>query len=198
MCGDPEANATASTPVDEAGVHELEVWQHDLNVVGCWAGAEDGQLGPQTEAAIRNYQTNAGLPVTGELDAMTEETLAESAAEAARSATPPQPRRLTRPTTAAAPPTAVAAATRPRPGLPGELGRDLAEPAAGAKLHRPAGGRGHQWLRCHRRTEQRDHRDEARPDRAAGSRPVAALNAAGYSGRYFCGVYEPGWAVRGP
>ena len=67
--------------VDDAAVHELEVWQHDLNLVGCWAGPEDGQLGAQTQAAIRNYQTGAGLAVTGQLDAMTEETLAESAAE---------------------------------------------------------------------------------------------------------------------
>ena len=58
VCGDPEADATAGpTPVDEAAVHELEVWQHDLNVVGCYAGAEDGTLGPQTEAAIRAFQS---------------------------------------------------------------------------------------------------------------------------------------------
>ncbi len=79
VCGSVE-NASPRA-VDEASIHELEVWQHDLNVVGCFAGAEDGTLGPQTEAAIRNYQTNAGLPVTGQLDPMTEETLAESAAE---------------------------------------------------------------------------------------------------------------------
>lgn len=68
-------------PVDEASVHELEVWQHDLNVVGCYAGAEDGTLGPQTESAIRAFQTQAGFPVDGQLGPQTEEALAESAAE---------------------------------------------------------------------------------------------------------------------
>ena len=72
----------ARAPAD-AGIHELEVWQHDLNVVGCWAGAEDGRLGPQTTAAIRAFQAAVNLPVTGQLDAETEQLLAEAAAEMA-------------------------------------------------------------------------------------------------------------------
>jgi len=94
VCGDPDAAETASVPVEDAAVHELEVWQHDLNLVGCWAGPEDGRLGPQTEAAIRNFQTAAGLPVTGELDATTESLLAEGAAEGGQvchAATAPTP-----------------------------------------------------------------------------------------------------------
>ena len=80
VCGSVE-NASPRA-VDEASIHELEVWQHDLNVVGCYAGAEDGTLGPQTEAAIRNFQTAAGLTVDGRLGPATEDALAESAAEA--------------------------------------------------------------------------------------------------------------------
>ena len=82
VCGDPEAEAEAAapTPVDDAAVHELEVWQHDLNVVGCYAGAEDGTLGPQTEAAIRAFQSATGLAVDGALGPVTESALAEAAA----------------------------------------------------------------------------------------------------------------------
>lgn len=78
--GDDQQEARAPT---DAGIHELEVWQHDLNVVGCWAGAEDGRLGPQTTAAIRAFQAAVNLPVTGQLDAETEQILAEAAAEMA-------------------------------------------------------------------------------------------------------------------
>lgn len=65
---------------DEASVHELEVWQHDLNVVACWAGPEDGNLGPQTESAIRAFQAASGLAVDGTLGPATETALAEAAA----------------------------------------------------------------------------------------------------------------------
>jgi peptidoglycan hydrolase-like protein with peptidoglycan-binding domain len=80
VCGDPEPEQAEPVSTDEAAVHELEVWQHDLNVVGCWAGAEDGTLGPQTEAAIRAYQAAAGLAVDGRLGPQTEASLAEAAA----------------------------------------------------------------------------------------------------------------------
>jgi peptidoglycan hydrolase-like protein with peptidoglycan-binding domain len=95
VCGSVEDAAPVA--VDEASIHELEVWQHDLNVVGCYAGAEDGTLGPQTEAAIRNFQTAAGLTVDGQLGPVTEDALAESAAaggqvcHAATSGTPDAP-----------------------------------------------------------------------------------------------------------
>ena len=71
VCGNVEDASPRA--VDEASIHELEVWQHDLNVVGCYAGAEDGTLGPQTEAAIRNFQTAAGLTVDGRLGPATED-----------------------------------------------------------------------------------------------------------------------------
>jgi peptidoglycan hydrolase-like protein with peptidoglycan-binding domain len=59
---------------------ELEVWQEDLAIVGCYGGGIDGQLGPKTEAAVRSYQTAKGLTVDGVLGAETEAALAEDAA----------------------------------------------------------------------------------------------------------------------
>lgn len=73
----------------QASVHELEVWQHDLNVVGCWAGPVDGRLGPETEAAIRAFQQAANLPVDGQLTAETEDALASDAAQGAQICTTP-------------------------------------------------------------------------------------------------------------
>jgi peptidoglycan hydrolase-like protein with peptidoglycan-binding domain len=77
VCGNEEQDAS------EASSTELEVWQHDLNVVGCWAGPVDGRLGPQTEAAIRAFQQAANLPVDGKLGPETEEALANDAAQGA-------------------------------------------------------------------------------------------------------------------
>ncbi len=184
VCGDPE---TASTPVDEAAVHELEVWQHDLNVVGCYAGAEDGQLGPQTEAAIRNYQTAAGLPVTGELDAMTEETLAESAAEGGQ---------------------VCHAATAASPDAPddggGALDGSTSDQAAAADCQVNSAGT---WQNQQQALNYIARLEAAgisgfgvtagqggtivvKPDLTEQQAidQIAALNAAGFSGRYFCGV----------
>lgn len=59
---------------------ELEVWQADLDAVGCWAGPVDGQLGPQTEAAIIAFQTAKGLTVDGLLGPQTEGALQEAVA----------------------------------------------------------------------------------------------------------------------
>ena len=79
--GNDETDSEAGRSTDQASIHELEVWQHDLNVVGCYVGPEDGTLGPETEAGIRDFQTAAGLTVDGLLGPATEEALAESAAE---------------------------------------------------------------------------------------------------------------------
>jgi peptidoglycan hydrolase-like protein with peptidoglycan-binding domain len=36
-----------------------------------YAGAIDGIFGPVTEAVVRQYQTDSGLPVTGVMDELT-------------------------------------------------------------------------------------------------------------------------------
>lgn len=64
----------------DASTEQLEVWQTDLNAVGCWAGPVDGALGPQTEAAIRAFQTAKGLEVDGLLGPITEGALQEAVA----------------------------------------------------------------------------------------------------------------------
>ncbi len=53
----------ASGPVDRRVVAMI---QQELNQRGYDAGAPDGSVGPRTRTAIRTYQTDAGLQVTGE------------------------------------------------------------------------------------------------------------------------------------
>jgi hypothetical protein len=81
-CGDDDDDAGASstteataTAVADAAPAELEMWQTDLNAVGCYAGAVDGSLGPETETAIREFQSAAGLEVDGLLGPETESAL---------------------------------------------------------------------------------------------------------------------------
>lgn len=64
----------------EMSAEELEVWQTDLNAVGCWAGPVDGSLGPQTQAAITAFQAATGLAVDGRLGPQTEGALQEAVA----------------------------------------------------------------------------------------------------------------------
>jgi hypothetical protein len=45
--------------------------QERLKEKGFDPGSVDGSLGPRTKAALRQYQTTHGLPVTGELDGVT-------------------------------------------------------------------------------------------------------------------------------
>lgn len=55
--------------------------QHALNRELAVSISVDGRIGPQTTAAIRQYQAERGLPVTGELDPATQQTLGISAEE---------------------------------------------------------------------------------------------------------------------
>jgi peptidoglycan hydrolase-like protein with peptidoglycan-binding domain len=87
-CGDDDDSAstgpetvtvtTAGTTVSDAAPEELERWQADLNAVGCYAGAVDGSLGPETENAIREFQSAAGLQVDGLLGPETENALQDA------------------------------------------------------------------------------------------------------------------------
>ena len=72
--------ASASKSVDDASADELAEWQKDLNAVGCWSGAVDGEMGPETENAIKEFQAAAGLTVDGRLGPETESALSADAA----------------------------------------------------------------------------------------------------------------------
>lgn len=87
-CSDDAASEDASGSVESGGVphqeassEDLEKWQTELNAVGCWAGRVDGQLGPQTESAIKAFQAAAGLDeVDGLLGPVTKAALEEAVA----------------------------------------------------------------------------------------------------------------------
>ena len=72
---DPDAVAHT-----EMSAEELEIWQSDLAAVKCYPGAIDGANGPQTEAAVKAYQSAKGLTVDGLLGPQTEGALKESVA----------------------------------------------------------------------------------------------------------------------
>lgn len=82
--GDDTTEASQSDPEGvshtEMSSEELEVWQTDLAAVGCYPGAIDGANGPQTESAVRAYQSAKGLTVDGLLGPQTEDALKESVA----------------------------------------------------------------------------------------------------------------------
>jgi peptidoglycan hydrolase-like protein with peptidoglycan-binding domain len=54
--------------------------QEHLNAVGCHAGPVDGVLGGETDAAVLRFQQAAGLTADGELGPQTEAALAKAAA----------------------------------------------------------------------------------------------------------------------
>lgn len=54
--------------------------QQQLKDVACYAGAIDGILGPQTDAAIVAFQTASGITVDGEIGPQTEAALAKDTA----------------------------------------------------------------------------------------------------------------------
>ena len=57
---------------------EMQQVQARLKAVGLDPGPLDGTWGPQTEAALRAYQQQRGLPVSGHLDAATLQVLLAS------------------------------------------------------------------------------------------------------------------------
>jgi L,D-transpeptidase ErfK/SrfK len=88
------APATAATPKsstsDAAG---MEALQRQLNALACNAGAIDGKLGPKTTAAIRWFQSAAGITVDGIVGVVTSSKLAQAAASGSPNCTtvPPPP-----------------------------------------------------------------------------------------------------------
>lgn len=59
----------------ETAPEQIREAQKQLKESGFYRGSIDGQLGPQTKAAIREYQKSQGLPQTGQLDEPTKELL---------------------------------------------------------------------------------------------------------------------------
>jgi peptidoglycan hydrolase-like protein with peptidoglycan-binding domain len=91
-CGDDDDTSSSDTSSSGSGAdpdavahtemsaEELEIWQSDLAAVKCYPGAIDGANGPQTEAAVKAYQSAKGLTVDGLLGPQTEGALKESVA----------------------------------------------------------------------------------------------------------------------
>lgn len=77
---DGEGALDGAVSHEDASEEDLEIWQTDLNAVGCWAGAVDGTLGPRTEAAIIAFQTAKGLEADGLLGPVTKTALEEAVA----------------------------------------------------------------------------------------------------------------------
>lgn len=73
----PVAPATPAPPVSAPArsVEQIREIQRALSYKGYYSGSLDGLLGPATEAAVRSYQQDNGLPVSGLLDDRTVESV---------------------------------------------------------------------------------------------------------------------------
>jgi hypothetical protein len=71
---------TTTSATNAATVRFDKAIQSELAAVGCYRGAVDGIMGPETDAAIVEFQGAAGLTVDGELGPETESKLKEDAA----------------------------------------------------------------------------------------------------------------------
>jgi peptidoglycan hydrolase-like protein with peptidoglycan-binding domain len=78
--GNGSSTDDGGKPNTDASPEELQVWQSDLNAVGCYVGPVDGAAGPQTEAAIQAFQAAKGLTVDGLLGPQTEGALQDAVA----------------------------------------------------------------------------------------------------------------------
>lgn len=70
--------SAAPSPVAAKTVTEA---QQALKEAGFDPGAPDGVLGPQTRQAIRDFQRDRGLRVTGDLDPATRQALVKASAK---------------------------------------------------------------------------------------------------------------------
>lgn len=73
-----ETTTTAAGGESAATVAFDEGIQQELKDVGCYTGADDGIIGPETDAAIVAFQTASGLEVDGELGPETEAALTKA------------------------------------------------------------------------------------------------------------------------
>lgn len=99
--------------------------QAELIAVGCYEGAEDGIIGPETDAAIKEFQSAEGLEVDGEVGTETSAALTRAASDGRKvcGATPSSTTTTTTAkstTTAAGGGSAACTATALMEGLPAE------------------------------------------------------------------------------
>jgi len=62
---------SATAPSPAYGASTVRNVQQALNAKGYSAGPADGQWGPSTEIALKQFQSSQGLPATGALDTRT-------------------------------------------------------------------------------------------------------------------------------
>jgi peptidoglycan hydrolase-like protein with peptidoglycan-binding domain len=74
----------------EMSMEEVQLYQETLKELGYFFGPADGRKGPRTRTALRNFQRDQGLAVTGSLDVDTLRRIDEQA-QIARTATRPEP-----------------------------------------------------------------------------------------------------------
>ncbi len=75
-----QTTTTAGSAETAATIRFDKAIQTKLQQVGCYTGAVDGVLGPETDAAILEFQKAAGLTADGELGPRTEAQLGKDAA----------------------------------------------------------------------------------------------------------------------
>jgi hypothetical protein len=90
-CGDSSSKDTTTTTKKETTTTAAaqnaqtvlfnEEVQADLKAVGCYEGADDGIIGPETDAAIKAFQEAEGLEVDGEFGPETEAALNKAVEE---------------------------------------------------------------------------------------------------------------------
>ena len=68
----PNPAVASNAPYDSTTVRDV---QQALNAKGFNAGPPDGQWGPSTEVALKQFQSAQGLPSTGVLDSRTKDAL---------------------------------------------------------------------------------------------------------------------------
>ena len=82
--GTTTTSSTSHTGAASLSASTIKVLQTDLAKVGCYTGAVDGKLGPQTIQALRNFQAASHLTVDGVFGPNTEGVLAPAARASVR------------------------------------------------------------------------------------------------------------------
>ena len=70
-----ERTVQKSTPPQQLNEGQIRGYQEQLEAEGFSTDSEKGNITPVTEAALRAYQQNNGLPITAELDEATQRSL---------------------------------------------------------------------------------------------------------------------------